>query len=351
MKTREIRERRGAGRRAAVCLMAVLCSFSCLSAQESSSRVSRVVAEGRAKYQEKRKKIDQDLSQSEKDAGKRLESMLREGMTAAGKAGRLDNARSYYRVKSLHEQGNLEAEPCRRLLGEAAASAVMEQAEKLKSSDSELRRRLSELNRETYQYADSFVKKARLLKGGKELRPAEFAELIEFRDQYDLPPGAEMPGKGLKTGGLKCTLYEGDFSRVDDIAARGRRLSVSRIPSVGLPWGVPEDEYGLILEGSYYAEEAGEAEFSLSSDDGSRLSVAGRVVISNDGCHGVREVKGKVSLRQGWNPIKVEYFDQRLDEALSLKVKNKSGEFVEIPSRFFASEWSVESVKEETSEL
>ena len=49
--------------------------------------------------------------------------------------------------------------------------------------------------------------------------------------------------------------------------------------------------------------------FSTSSDDGSRLFVDGRLVVDNDGMHGMKEKSGEIGLRAGWHALRVEWFN------------------------------------------
>lgn len=49
--------------------------------------------------------------------------------------------------------------------------------------------------------------------------------------------------------------------------------------------------------------------FVLNSDDGSRLWLHDRAVVDNDGHHGVQRGSGKVALRAGLHPIRIEWFN------------------------------------------
>ncbi|MEO0661439.1 MAG: PA14 domain-containing protein, partial [Planctomycetota bacterium] len=46
-----------------------------------------------------------------------------------------------------------------------------------------------------------------------------------------------------------------------------------------------------------------------SSDDGSRLWLHGALVVDNDGHHGMRRVRGRVPLRAGLHPLRIEWFN------------------------------------------
>ncbi|MHA7812123.1 MAG: family 16 glycoside hydrolase [Phycisphaerales bacterium] len=57
-------------------------------------------------------------------------------------------------------------------------------------------------------------------------------------------------------------------------------------------------------------EEAGEYAFMLTSDDGSRLTLNGEVIIDHDGLHGaIPKTSERVFLEQGWHPLRIDHFE------------------------------------------
>jgi cytochrome c553 len=70
-----------------------------------------------------------------------------------------------------------------------------------------------------------------------------------------------------------------------------------------------DEAIGFVFEGVLIVPEAGRYTFFLDSDDGSRLTVNGKTLITYDGIHGVGNVqKQEVDLPRGRLPIKLEYF-------------------------------------------
>ncbi|MBK7643343.1 MAG: alpha-L-fucosidase [Planctomycetes bacterium] len=49
--------------------------------------------------------------------------------------------------------------------------------------------------------------------------------------------------------------------------------------------------------------------FFTKSDDGSRLSIDGRLVVDNDGPHGLQEQSGAIGLKAGWHALTLEWFN------------------------------------------
>ncbi len=65
----------------------------------------------------------------------------------------------------------------------------------------------------------------------------------------------------------------------------------------------------VLWTGKITIETAGKYTFTLQSDDGSRLSIDGKVVVDNNGLHSMEQPKdGATELGAGAHDIKVEYF-------------------------------------------
>ncbi len=71
--------------------------------------------------------------------------------------------------------------------------------------------------------------------------------------------------------------------------------------------------------GSFWIETPGQYTFALTSDDGSRLTINGEQIIDNDGVHPPERVDGKVNLKAGAHPFKIEFFEHEGGEMLRLE--------------------------------
>ncbi|HVO98785.1 MAG TPA: PA14 domain-containing protein [Bryobacteraceae bacterium] len=79
--------------------------------------------------------------------------------------------------------------------------------------------------------------------------------------------------------------------------------------------------FAIDYTGRFWAETPGYYEFSLLSDDGSKLYIDGEEIIDNDGPHPPQEVTGSVRLSHGAHNIRVSYYQgPRYHVALVLKV-------------------------------
>ena len=79
------------------------------------------------------------------------------------------------------------------------------------------------------------------------------------------------------------------------------------------------EAFGYVFEGFLKVPADGDYTFVLDSDDGSRLSIDGRQVIAYDGIHGEgRPQQATVTLRAGRLPIRLDYFQWKYGQGLSL---------------------------------
>ena len=67
--------------------------------------------------------------------------------------------------------------------------------------------------------------------------------------------------------------------------------------------------YAIRFEGVLPIDRDGGYNFRISSDDGSRIQVDGRTVVSNDGTHPAQEKSGRTRLAKGNHKVVVDYFD------------------------------------------
>lgn len=81
-------------------------------------------------------------------------------------------------------------------------------------------------------------------------------------------------------------------------------------PSTGNAWTpeLPKNYYAIRWTGTLTIQQAGEYEFFLESDDGSKLDLDGSEVVNNGGFHGMTEKSGKVNLTAGGHALNIEYY-------------------------------------------
>ncbi|MFV0442445.1 MAG: trypsin-like peptidase domain-containing protein [Planctomycetaceae bacterium] len=123
-----------------------------------------------------------------------------------------------------------------------------------------------------------------------------------------LPQPKPVPDEGLRAG-LDYAIYRGEWDRLpefDSLTAERvghcQRVGLDEISSPPDQFAVRFSGYIRIPKDEFYC-------FTTLSDDGSRLWIADRLVVDNDGQHAAREAGGFVRLPAGLLPFRLEYFE------------------------------------------
>jgi hypothetical protein len=93
----------------------------------------------------------------------------------------------------------------------------------------------------------------------------------------------------------------------------------------GTPFETHVEQFGIVCEGDLVLEDVGTHTLSVTSDDGSRLSLNSIVVISHDGLHGMSKKSANVFLTEQKVRVKLEYFNNLGPKGLILTVKSLGG--------------------------
>ena len=122
-------------------------------------------------------------------------------------------------------------------------------------------------------------------------------------------------------GGIRKSTYTGSWDALPDF---------SKLDAVSTEEGVAiksanKEFIAEVYTGFLKVKSVGVYEFSLSSDDGSRLLIDGNVVIDNDGLHGTQEKRGFAPLARGSHVFQLEWFNKAGGASLDLSI-GKLGE-------------------------
>jgi hypothetical protein len=134
--------------------------------------------------------------------------------------------------------------------------------------------------------------------------------------------------------GLAFEYFEGRFDKLPDFSA----ITATKTGAAGRPdvaAAADKDEFALRFKGSIRVPRTGVYVFYLGSDDGSRLSVAGREIIVNDGVHGLTEEKAEIALTAGWHPFELVYFQRTGGMGLVLSWRAPGIAKIPVPSSSF----------------
>ncbi|OAQ39933.1 beta-N-acetylhexosaminidase [Pedobacter psychrophilus] len=143
---------------------------------------------------------------------------------------------------------------------------------------------------------------------------------------------ADDSGNNKNQGALKYYYLPGKFKNTLEIdtnlaTKKGLTSQISFTKVSG-----KAREYGIVFTGFINVNENANFEFSLYSDDGSRLYIDDELIIDNDGKHARFERSAGVALQSGLHKIKVLYFDDGPGSTLQVSVKGTDGKKIEIPS-------------------
>jgi len=128
----------------------------------------------------------------------------------------------------------------------------------------------------------------------------------EFRKLYKQP--GQLIGSDLDD--LTYRFYRNAWQKLPDFT-QFKFEAEGKLPKKLFDIGprTRNEAFGFVYEGFLIVPADGKYTFYLDSDDGSRLTLDGKTLITYDGIHGMGKVQTKsVELKKGRLPIKLEYF-------------------------------------------
>jgi mono/diheme cytochrome c family protein len=128
------------------------------------------------------------------------------------------------------------------------------------------------------------------------LKDEEFRDIAQyFLKDVQLPPN------------VRYTVYRHNGDRLpkfeDLVPMRSGECSGFDVNVAGR-----RNDFAIRFTTNLYIRAPAQHQFYVGSDDGSRLTIAGEVIVDNDGIHAHEEVKGRHSFEVGWHPVIVDYF-------------------------------------------
>lgn len=108
--------------------------------------------------------------------------------------------------------------------------------------------------------------------------------------------------------GLAYWYFEGGWQTLDQLSDRDP-VATGVTPGFGLESRKRDEHFAIVYTGFLHVPADGLYEFFTTSDDGSRLYLHDRLVVDNDGLHGMVEKSGVIGLKAGFHPFRVEYFN------------------------------------------
>jgi len=149
---------------------------------------------------------------------------------------------------------------------------------------------------------------------------------------FDHQTFAQPLDASTKESGLHCELFRGEFNTTS--AIKGAADTIVILPDVAIPAKTP-DAFGLRFRGFIHVPETAIYSFFLTSDDGSLLRIADRLVVDNDGAHPSKEKSGQVALAKGLHSFALDYMDLGGGGMLDLKYSINNEAPQPIPASWF----------------
>lgn len=131
--------------------------------------------------------------------------------------------------------------------------------------------------------------------------------------------------------GLQYRYFEGDWDKLPEFD----KLKTVKTGTVTTFDRSAKNEsgerYGFDYQGFVKIPADGIYTFSTESDDGSALYLDGKLLVSNDGLHGMTEVTGVIALREGYHKLNIRYFNKTGGAGLKVYWEGETSQKEEIP--------------------
>ncbi len=128
--------------------------------------------------------------------------------------------------------------------------------------------------------------------------------------------------------GLAYKYFEGKWTLLPEFSEL-KPLKKGIAEEINLTMKDRTDNYGLVFSGFIQVAETEIYQFILTSDDGSKMVIAGNKLI-NDGLHGMESKTMEVALAQGLHPIEIQFFQGGGGDGLKVEWKSGNKELAEI---------------------
>ena len=130
--------------------------------------------------------------------------------------------------------------------------------------------------------------------------------------------------------GIHCKYFEGVWDSIPDFDTI-KVLDEKIIPNFSIMSAKSADHFGFEYNGYIKIPEDGVYTFYTASDDGSRLYIENKLIVDNDGQHGIVEKSGIVPLAKGYHPVCVTFFENSGDQNLDVMFKGQNMEKQTVP--------------------
>jgi alpha-L-fucosidase len=135
---------------------------------------------------------------------------------------------------------------------------------------------------------------------------------------------------GTLRQGLLYKYYEGEWQIIPDFS-KLKPIRQGELRNFSLPPQRSRINYGIEYKGYMRIPSKGVYTFYVSSDDGSKLYIDGKLIVDNDGLHGPVEKAGKAALSSGYHQVELKFFQAGGSDELRVFYKRANTPKQEIP--------------------
>ncbi|MFZ0452950.1 MAG: alpha-L-fucosidase [Ignavibacteriaceae bacterium] len=143
-----------------------------------------------------------------------------------------------------------------------------------------------------------------------------------------------IPEKSIEienaVNGIRYKYFEGSWDSLPDFNSL-KPLDENIIPNFSISSAKSADHFGYEYYGYIKIPVDGIYTLYISSDDGSRLYIGEKLIVDNDGEHGIVEKSSTIALSKGFHAIKVDFFERTGDQSLGVKIKSLNLEKESVP--------------------
>jgi len=175
---------------------------------------------------------------------------------------------------------------------------------------------------------------ARCFRGGK---PVSGTISREYKKVAPLDPVRVIDPDGVghpDRVGLRYRYYEGDWDSLPDFE-KLKPVKEGIVPDFVFTPRNQEERFAFVYESLVQIPATEVYTFFTDSDDGSRLWIDDRLVVDNDGLHGMQLKQGDIPLARGYHRIRVAFFEKTGSDALTVYVTSPGSKKKIIPKEWF----------------
>jgi alpha-L-fucosidase len=136
--------------------------------------------------------------------------------------------------------------------------------------------------------------------------------------------------------GLKYSYFEGSWKSLPDFSSLVPKES-GIAPALNLSMQKSDSNFGVTFSGYIEVPETAVYHFILASDDGSKLTIAGKT-LEHDGLHGMTEKTLDIALQKGVHPFSLDFFQGGGGSGLNLKWKTQGRNADDVPANWYLTE-------------